>query len=132
MKHGWTSVFRDLFFKKQPRETASTNTTHQVEAQNNEQDGHRAPTPGKGPGNKNSDKKAPKGDAFPRTSKSGANNPKITSPAIGVFHISGNLRNHHRSNTCQELLPLFHHRVVSYVRSPKDCKNADDVIVIDL
>ena len=132
MKHGWTSVLRDLFFKKQPRETASTNTTHQVEAQNNEQDGHRAPTPGKGPGNKNSDKNAPKDDAFPGPSKSDANNLKITSPGIGVFHISGNLRSHPRSNTCQEILPLFHPRLVNYLRSPTDCKKDEDVIVIDL
>ena len=132
MKHGWTSVLRNLLSKKQPRETASTSTTAEVEAQNNEQVDHSAPTPGKGPGNKNSDQKALKGDAFAGPSKSDAHNPKITSPDIGVFHISGNIRIHPGSNTCKEILPLFHPRLVSYLRSPTHCKNAEDVIVIDL
>ena len=132
MKHGWTSVLMNLFFKKQPRGSASTSTTDEVEARNNEQVDHSAPTPGKGPGNKNSDKKASEGDAFSRPSKSYENNLKITSSAIGVFHISGNLMSHPGSNPCQEVLPLFHPRLVSYLRSPKDCKHAEDVIVIDL
>ena len=131
MKHGWTSVLRNLFFKKQPRETASTSTKDEVEAQDNEQVDHDAPAPGKRRGNKNSDKKVPKVDAFPGSSKSDANNLKITSPGIGVSHISGNLRSHPGSNKCQEILPLFHPRLVSYIKSPTDCKNVRDVIVID-
>ena len=131
MKHGWTSVLRNLFFKKQPRETASTSTKDEVEAQDNEQVDHDAPAPGKRRGNKNSDKKVPKVDAFPGSSKSDANNLKITSPGNCVSHISGNLRSHPGSNKCQEILPLFHPRLVSYLKSPTDCKNVGDVIVID-
>ena len=132
MRHGWTSALRTLFATKQSKETVSTSTTDKVETQNDEQVDPRAPTSDKGPGNKMSDKKSTKGHAFQRPSKSDANKLEITSPSIGVFHISGNLRIHPEKKIDQKRLPLFHPRSVSYLGRRAACKNAGDVIVIDL
>ena len=132
LKHGWAPVLRNLFAKKKPREIASSSTTDEVEAQNCKQVEPRAPISGKRPGNKKRDKKAPTGDAIQGRYKSGANNLRITRSSIGVFHISGNIRNQPGSKTNPEILPLFQPRPVSYLGSHKTCRNADDVIVIDL
>ena len=131
MKYGWISVLRTLFTTKKSRETASARTKDEIESQGDEEVDPRALTPSKGPKNKNFDKNSTKFNAFQGPSKSDPNDLKITSPGIGVSHISGNLRSHPGSNKCQEILPLFHPRLVSYLKSPTDCKNVGDVIVID-
>ena len=132
MKYGWISVLWNLFTTKKSRETASARTKDEVESQSDEEVDPRAPMPSKGPKNKNSSKKSTKCNAFQGPSKSDANDLKITSPGIGVFHISGNLRCHPETKTCHEILPLFRPRPVSYLGSRTACKNAGDVIVIDL
>ena len=129
MRHGWTSALRNLFATKQSKETVSTSTTDKVETQNDEQDDTTAPTSDHGTGNKKSDKKS---NTFLGPSKSDANNIEITSTSIGVFQISGNLRIHPKKKVDQEILPLFHPRPVSYLGRRAACRNAGDVIVIDM
>ena len=133
MRHGWTSALRNLFATKQSKETVSTSTTDEVETQNDEQVDPRASTSDKGPGNKMLDKKSTKIiNAFQGPSESDANNLEITSPSKGVFHISGNLRIHPEKKTDQKILPLFHPRPVRYLGRRAACRNAGDVIVIDM
>ena len=132
MKYGWISVLRTLFTTKKSRETASARTKDEIESQGDEEVDPRALTPSKGPKNKNFDKNSTKFNAFQGPSKSDPNDLKITSPGIGVFHISGNLGCHLETKTCHEILPLFRPRPVSYSGSRTACKNAGDVIVIDL
>ena len=61
-----------------------------------------------------------------------ANSCKVVRTTTEVFHISGRITNHRKSNKCHPVTPLFHTRQKNEPRKDKICNRVDVITVIDV
>ena len=61
-----------------------------------------------------------------------ANSCEVVSTPIEVFHISGRITNHRKSNKCQPVTPLFQIQHKNESRKDKICNRTDVITVVDV
>ena len=135
MKHGWLTALSRVYTKKQPPIILpiQRQTQNKLEV-----------TPLK---NKDADTRIPKthqktisnevNQNALHISKNNietpnANTGKVLSTPIEVFHISGQIKKHSKSNKCQPATPLFQLRQKNELRKTKICDRTDVITVIDI
>ena len=135
MKHGWLKALSRLYTENQPQNILPTqrqgqNKLEVTSRENNDADTRIAKE------HQKTISKEVKQNAQHLSKKNdethNANSGKALSTPIQVFHISGQIKKHHRSNKCQPVTPLFHTRHKNVLRKDKICDRTNDITVIDL
>ena len=135
MKHGWLTALSRVYTEKQPQNTPPTQRQRQnkleVKSLKNKDADTRIPKTHQKTISNEVDQNA-QHISEKNVETPNANSGKVLSTPIEVFHISGQMKKHSKSNKCQPMPPLFHIRHKNELRKEKICDRTDVITVIDI
>ena len=135
MKQGWLTALSRVYTEKQPQnippiQRQRHNTLEVTPRKNKDADTRIPKTHQKtisNEANQNAQHISEKNVETPN-----ANSGKVLSTPIEVFHVSGQMKKHSKSNKCQPATPLFHIRHKNELQKEKICDRTDVITVIDI
>ena len=135
MKHGWLTALSKVYTEKQPQRILPTQRQKQNKLEVPSLKNKDADTPILKTHQKTISDEVNQNDQHiseKNVEMPNASSGKVLSTPIEVFHISGQIKKHSKSNKCQPLTPLFHTRQKNELRKAKICDRTDVITVIDI